>query len=212
MGIFDLFKPTASGGTLEDIRRENQEADPSRVLYQTGMGGLEQLQREQSQRFQAARTPQTQAVDVLGERAATLEGGQAMLQTQAAREQAQASAMAAGRTMYGNREAGPEAAILGGQIGAAAAPSMAGLQEEAAARQAAYVRGVGALGAATTQEAEERRRVEQVMLQDLQARYAAAMQQAQYERQREAEERARLQGAFMQAIPAGLSFLGKGQK
>lgn len=211
MAFLDIFKP-ASGGTMEDIRRENQEADPSRVLYQTGMGGLEQLQREQTQRFETARAPQAQAVNVLGQRAATLEGGAALLQTQAAREQAQASAMAAGRTMYGNREAGPEAAILGGQIGATQAQAMGALEQEAAARQAAYMRGIGALGEATTQEAEERRRVEQVMLQDTQARYAAAMQQAQYERMREAEKQARVQGAFMQAIPAGLSFLGKGQK
>lgn len=196
MGIFDR----ASGGTMEDIRRENQEADPSRVLYQTGMGGLEQLQREQTQRFEAARAPQMQAVDVLGQRAQTLEGGQAMLQAQAAREQAQARAMQV------------PGAILGGQIGASAAPAMAGLQEEAAARQAAYLRGVGALGTAATQEAEERRRVEQVMLQDLQARYAAAMQQAQYERQREADERARIQGATVGAISTGLSMLGGGKK
>lgn len=200
MGFFDLFKGTASGGTLEDIRRENQEADPSRVLYQTGMGGLEQLQREQTQRFQAARAPQAQAVAALGERAATLEGGQAMLQAQAAREQAQARAMQA------------PGAILGGQIGAAQAQAMGGLGEEAAARQAAYLRGVGALGQATTQEAEERRRVEQVMLQDLQARYAAAMQQAQYERMREADERARTQAAITSGVASGLSMLGGGKK
>lgn len=200
MGFFDLFKGTASGGTLEDIRRENQEADPSRVLYQTGMGGLEQLQREQSQRFAAARAPQAQAVAALGERAATLEGSQAMLQAQAAREQAQARAMQA------------PGAILGGQIGAAQAQAMSGLGEEAAARQAAYLRGIGALGQATTQEAEERRRVEQVMLQDLQARYAAAMQQAQYERMREADERARTQSAIVGSVASGISMLGGGKK
>lgn len=200
MGFFDLFKPTASGGTLEDIRRENQEADPSRVLYQTGMGGLEQLQREQTQRFQATRTPQVQAVNALGQRAQTLEGGQAMLEAQGAREQAQARATQS------------PSAILGGQIGAAAAPAMATLEQEAAARQAAYLRGVGALGAATTQEAEERRRLEQTMLQDLQARYAAAMQQAQYERMREAEERARMQAATVQAVSSGISMLGGGKK
>lgn len=200
MGIFDFLKPTASGGTMEDIRRENQEADPSRVLYQTGMGGLEQLQREQTQRFEAARAPQMQAVDVLGQRAQTLEGSQAMLQAQAAREQAQARAMQS------------PSAILGGQIGAAAAPAMAGLEEQAAARQAAYVRGLGALGTAATQEAEERRRLEQVMLQDLQARYAAAMQQAQAERQREAEDRARTQAAIVGSVSSGISMLGKASK
>jgi hypothetical protein len=212
MGIFDLFKPTASGGTLEDIRRENQEADPSRVLYQTGMGGLEQLQREQTQRFEAARAPQTQAVDVLGQRAQTLQGGQAMLQSQQAMEGAQARAMVAARTPYGGKGASPEAAILGGQIGQASAAAMGGLEAEAAARQAAYLRGVQTLGSATAQEAEERRRVEQVMLQDLQARYAAAMQQAQYERQREAEDRARTQGAIVGAASSGVSMLGGGKK
>lgn len=212
MGIFDFLKPTASGGTMEDIRRENQEADPSRVLYQTGMGGLEQLQREQTQRFEAARAPQTQAVDVLGQRAQTLEGGQAMLANQQALEAAQVRSMVAARTPYGGKGGAAESAILGGQIGQAQAQAMGALEQEAAARQAAYLRSVGALGSAATQEAEERRRVEQVMLQDLQARYAAAMQQAQYERQREADERARIQGATVGAISTGLSMLGGGKK
>lgn len=212
MGIFDFLKPTASGGTMEDIRRENQEADPSRVLYQTGMGGLEQLQREQTQRFEAARAPQMQAVDVLGQRAQTLEGGQAMLQGQQALEAAQVRSMIAARTPYGGKGGAAESAILGGQIGQAQAQAMGALEQEAAARQAAYLRGVGALGQGMTQEAEERRRVEQVMLQDLQARYAAAMQQAQYERMREADERARTQSALVSGVASGISMLGGGKK
>lgn len=212
MGIFDFLKPTASGGTMEDIRRENQEADPSRVLYQTGMGGLEQLQREQAQRFEAARAPQMQAVDVLGQRAQTLEGGQAMMANQQALEAAQARAMVAARTPYGGKGAAPEAAILGGQIGQAQAGAIGAIEQEAAARQAAYLRGVGALGTAATQEAEERRRLEQVMLQDLQARYASAMQQAQAERQREAEDRARTQAAITSSVASGISMLGGGKK
>lgn len=212
MGIFDFLKPTASGGTMEDIRRENQEADPSRVLYQTGMGGLEQLQREQTQRFEAARAPQMQAVDVLGQRAQTLEGGQAMMANQQALEAAQARAMVAARTPYGGKGAAPEAAILGGQIGQAQAGAIGAIEQEAAARQAAYLRGVGALGTAATQEAEERRRLEQVMLQDLQARYASAMQQAQAERQREAEDRARTQAAITSSVASGISMLGGGKK
>ena len=212
MGFFDLFKGTASGGTLEDIRRENQEADPSRVLYQTGMGGLEQLQREQTQRFAAARAPQAQAVDVLGQRAQTLEGGQAMLQGQQALEAAQARSLVAARSPYGGKGTATESAILGGQIGQASAAGMGALEQEAAARQAAYLRGVGALGQGMTQEAEERRRVEQVMLQDLQARYAAAMQQAQYDRMREADELARTQSALVSGVASGISMLGGGKK
>ena len=196
MGFFDFLKPTASGGTLEDIRRENQEADPSRVLYQTGMGGLEQLQREQTARFEAARAPQAQALGVLGQRAQTLEGGQAMMQAQQAREAAQARAMQA-----------PQA-ILGGQLGAMAAQGIGGLEQEAAARQSAYLRGIGSMGQALGAEAEERRKLEAVMLQDLQARYAAAMQQAQQERMTEAADRARMQAAVTSAAASGLSMLG----
>ena len=203
-----MFKPTASGGTLEDIRRANEEADPSRVLYETGMGGLEQLQREQTARFEAARAPQAQALGVLGQRAQTLEGGPATLQAQQGLEAAQARAMVAARTPYGGKGASPEAAILGGQIGAAAAQGMGALEQEAAARQSAYLRGIGSMGQALGAEAEERRKLEAVMLQDLQARYAAAMQQAQYERMTEAAERARMQGAVTSAAATGLSMLG----
>lgn len=198
MGLRDFFT-TASGGTLEDIRRENEEADPSRVLYQTGMGGLEKLQREQTARFQAARAPQAQALGVLGQRAQTLEGGQAMMQAQQAREAAQARAMQA-----------PQA-ILGGQIGAQAAQGIGGLEQEAAARQAAYLRGIGGMGQALGAEAEERRKLEAVMLQDLQARYAAAMQEAQQQRMREADEQARREGAFLQAVSSGFSVATKGK-
>lgn len=194
-----LFK-SASGGTLEDIRRENEEADPSRVLYNTGMQGMEQLQREQTQRFEAARAPQTQAVDILGQRAQTLAGGPAMLQSQAAREAAQARAVAA------------PSAVLGGALGGMAAQSMGGLEQEAAARQSAYFRGLSALGAGTMQEAEERRKLEAVMLQDLQARYAAAMQQAQAERMREANERARTEAALFGAIGSGISMAAGGKR
>jgi len=205
MGFFDFLKPTASGATLEDIRRENQEADPSRVLYQTGMGGLEQLQREQTARFEAARAPQAQALGVLGQRAQTLEGGQAMMQAQQGLEAAQARSMVAARTPYGGKGTSPESAILGGQIGIAAAPGIAGLEQEAAARQSAYLRGIGSMGQALGAEAEERRKLEAAMLQDLQARYAAAMQQAQQERMTEAADRARMQAAVVNAAASGLS-------
>lgn len=196
MGIFDFLKPTASGGTLEDVRRANEEADPSRVLYETGMRGMEQLQREQTQRFEAARAPQVQAVDVLGQRAQTVGGSAAMLQSQAAREAAQARAMAA------------PSAVLGGALGGVAAQSMQGLEQEAAQRQAGYMRGISALGAGTMQEAEERRRVEQAMIQDLQARYAAAMQQAQAQRMREAADEERMRAAIVQGVGSGIGMLG----
>ena len=211
MALSDFFR-SATGATDEDIRRAENEADPYETLYRTGKGGLERMQSEQTQRFAQAAAPQEAAVAALGQRAATLEGGAALQGVQQARERAQAQAMVAARTPYGGKGAAPEAAILGGAIGAAPAAQFGALEQEAAARQAAYLRSVGALGSAATQEAEERRRVEQVMLQDLQARYAAAMQQAQYERQREADERARIQGATVGAISTGLSMLGGGKK
>lgn len=196
MALSSIFKPTASGGTLEDIRRENEEADPSRVLYETGMRGLEQIQRDQTARFEAARAPQAQALAVLGQRSQTLQGGPALEQARAIREQAQAEAMRA-----------PQA-ILGGQIGAAAASGMGALEQEAAARQSAYLRGLGSMGEALGAEAEERRKLEAVMIQDLQARYAAAMQQAQNERIREMQERARQEQAIVSAVSSGVSMLG----
>lgn len=199
MAFFDFLKP-ASGATMEDIRRENQEADPGRVLYQTAFGGLERLQREQTARFQAARAPQEAAVAALGQRAATLEGGAALQGVQQARERAQAQAMQA-----------PQA-ILGGQIGTAAASQFGTLEQEAAARQAAYIRGIGGLGEAVSAEAEERRKLEQAMLQDLQARYAAAMQQAAYGREREARERQAAYGNVATVAGAALGMALGGPK
>jgi hypothetical protein len=197
MGVFDIFRP-ATGATLEDVRKANQEADPERVLYQTAMGGLERLQREQTAAFQAAREPQQAAVAALGQRAATLEGGAAQMAAQQSLETAQRSA--------------PMGAILGGQIGQAQAQQIGELEQEAAARQAAYFRGLGALGTGLMTEAEERRRVEQAMLQDLQARYAGAMQQAQFQRQTEAAERQRTEAAILGAAGSGISMLAGGRK
>jgi hypothetical protein len=194
---FDFLRP-ATGATLEDVRAANQEADPERVLYQTAMGGLERLQREQTAAFQAAQAPQEAAVAALGQRAATLEGGAAQMAAQQGLEAAQRSA--------------PMGAILGGQIGQAQAQQIGGFEQEAAARQAAYLRGVGALGTATMAEAEERRRVEQAMLQDIQARYAAAMQQAQFQRESEAADRQRTNAAILGAVGSGFSMLAGGRK
>lgn len=205
------FWNSASGATLEDMRRENSEANPEEVLYRTGMGGLANLQAQQTQRMAAARAPQEQAVSVLGQRAGTLEGGQAALAAQQAGETAQARAMVAARTPYG-KAAAPEAAILGGQIGAAQAAQAPALAQEAAQRQAAYMQGIGALGAGVMSEAEERRRAEAAMLQDLTARYGAAMQQAAIDRERDAADRQRNIGLVSQAVSLPLAFVKPGAK
>lgn len=204
MAWYDIFKP-ATGATQEDIRREAQDADPYAVLYQTGKTGLERLQGEQTQRFAQAAAPQEAAVAALGQRAGTLEGGAALQGVQQARERAQAQAMVAARTPYGGRGAAPEAAILGGAIGAAPAAQFGALEQEAAARQAAYLRGIGSLGQMTLAEAEERRRAEEALMRDMQARYAAAMQQAAYDQQREAVEKQRTIG---QIATVGGTILG----
>lgn len=204
MAWYDIFKP-ATGATQEDIRREAQEADPYAVLYQTGKAGLERLQGEQTQRFAQAAAPQEAAVAALGQRAGTLEGGAALQGVQQARERAQAQAMVAARTPYGGKGAAPEAAILGGAIGAAPAAQFGALEQEAAARQAAYLRGIGSLGQMTLAEAEERRRAEEALMRDMQARYAAAMQQAAYGQQQAAAEKQR---AIGQIATVGGTILG----
>ena len=193
MALSDFFR-SATGATDEDIRRAENEADPYETLYRTGKGGLERMQSEQTQRFAQAAAPQEAAVAALGQRAATLEGGAALQGVQQARERAQAQAMVAARTPFGGKGSSPEAAILGGAIGAAPAAQFGALEQEAAARQSAYLRGIGSLGQMTLAEAEERRRIEQALLTDMQARYAAAMQQAQFERQREAQDKQRALG------------------
>lgn len=180
------------------MAQELRDKEAERAAYQQQIGALRGLQAGTVERFAAARAPQVAAVEALGQRAGTLEGGAALLQTQAAREQAQASAMAAGRTMYGNREAGPEAAILGGQIGAAQAQAMGALEQEAAARQAAYLRGVQALGAGLMSEAEERRLIEQEQIRDMQARFLAAQRIAAGQQERAAASRQQQMGAMAQ--------------
>ena len=187
--------PEEIRGMMEEEAR-NKEAE--RAAYQQQIGALRGLQASTVERFAAGRAPQVAAVEALGQRASTLEGGAALLQTQAAREQAQASAMAAGRTMYGNREAGPEAAILGGQIGATQAQAMGALEQEAAARQAAYLRGVQALGAGLMSEAEERRLIEQEQIRDMQARFLAAQCIAAGQQERAAASRQQLMGSMAQ--------------
>ncbi len=211
MALSDFFR-SATGATYEDIRRESGEADPYETMYRTGKAGLERMQSEQAQRFAQAAAPQEAAVAALGQRAATLEGGAALQGVQQARERAQAQAMVAARTPYGGKGASPEAAILGGAIGVAPAAQFGALEQEAAARQSAYLRGIGSLGQMTLAEAEERRRTEEALLKDMQARYAAAMQQAQFEQQREAQDRQRAMGVGATVIGTALGAVAGGPK
>jgi len=175
--------PDETRAMMEEAAR-NKEAE--RAAYEQQIGALRNLQAGATERFAAARAPQEAALGVLGERAQTLEGGAAMMQGQAAREQAQARAMQA------------PGAILGGQIGAAAAQGMGALEQEAAARQAAYLRGVQQLGAGLMSEAEERRLIEQEQIRDMQARFLAAQRIAAGQQERAAASRQQQMGAMYQ--------------
>lgn len=183
------------------------DAAAERAAYQEQMAALRGLQAGVTERFAEARQPQVAAVEALGQRAQTLEGGAAMLQTQAAREQAQARAMQS------------PGAILGGQIGQTQAGAMGALEQEAAARQAAYLRGMQALGAGLTNEAEERRLLEQEAQRDMQARFLAAQRIAAGQQERAAASRQQQMGAmgqiggtilgFAVGGPAGATIGGK---
>lgn len=178
---------------LDKWARENAQrrgAQSERELYDINTAGLRYLQAAQEGRFAQARAPMETAVGVLGQQAQTLEGSQALLQAEQAREQAQArmAAMAA------------PGAILGGQIGQSAAQSYGGLEQEAAARQAAYLRGIGALGEGLTSEAEQRRATEQEILRDVQVRYAAAQKLQAAKREEAAKSKAAKSGGFWGAV------------
>lgn len=168
------------------MAQELRDKEAERAAYQQQIGALRGLQAGTVERFAAARAPQVAAVEALGQRAGTLEGGAALLQTQAAREQAQARAMQT------------PGAILGGQIGATAAGAMGALEQEAAARQAASVRGIQALGAGLMGEAEERRLIEQELMRDMQARFLAAQRIAAGQQERAAASRQQQMGAMAQ--------------
>ena len=148
-------------------------------FYRQQVQGLQALQQGADARFAAARAPQEAAAGVLGERAATLSGSAAMMAGQQAAEAAQARSMV-GRT--------PESAILGGQLGQAAAAQMGALEQEAAARQAAYLRSVASLGQGLMSEAEARRATEQELLRDMQTRFLAAQRLAGSQREQQAQE------------------------
>lgn len=154
------------------------------TAYEEQMAKLRALQAQQAERMAAARAPQVAAVTGLGVRAQTLEGGPALLEAQQAREAAQARAMQA-----------PQA-ILGGQIGAQAAQGIGGLEQEAAARQAAYLRGLGALGQGLTTEAEQMRLTEQEILRDMQARFLAAQRIAAGKKEQQAQKDAAFMGTL----------------
>ena len=179
-----------AGAVPDEVRammeQELRDKEAERQAYQEQIGALRGLQSSTVERFAAARAPQVGAVEALGQRAGTLEGGAALLQTQAAREQAQARAMQT------------PGAILGGQIGATAAGAMGALEQEAAARQAASIRGIQALGAGLMGEAEERRLIEQELMRDMQARFLAAQRIAAGQQERAAASRQQQMGAMYQ--------------
>jgi hypothetical protein len=189
-------------------------------FYRQQVAGLQAMQQGADARFAAARAPQEAAAGVLGERAATLGGSAAMMAGQQAAEAAQARAMVAGRTPYGGKGTGPEAAILGGQLGQAAAAQMGGLEQEAAARQAAYLRSVASLGQGLMSEAEARRATEQELLRDMQTRFLAAQRLAGAQREQQAQENAAGLGRIgtvggaiiggLAGIPAGPAGIVKG--
>lgn len=221
----------AAAGVISEAERAAQEraaayqleaqrnAEAERRFYEQQVGALRGLERGAIERFAAARAPQEAAVAALGQRAGTLEGGAALQGVQQARERAQAQAMVAARTPYGGKGASPEAAILGGAIGAAPAAQFGALEQEAAARQAAYLRGVQQLGAGLMTEAEQRRLTEQEMMRDMQARFLAAQQIAAANQERRAAQEQQRLGAFGTAIgtvlggfvggPAGAAAGGK---
>jgi hypothetical protein len=157
------------------------------AFYDQQMGGLKNLAANADARFAAARAAQESAVGTLGERAGTLQGSASLMAAQQAGENAQARAMVAGRTPYGAKGAGPESAILGGQIGQAQAAQLGGLEQEAAQRQAAYMRGVGALSQGLAGEASERRMTEAEIQRDMQLRFTVAQQLAAGQAEQQAE-------------------------
>ena len=151
---------------MPQVQASKQAQEEERRAYEEQIARLRAMPGQQIERMFAARAPQEAAVTALGQRAATLEGGAALQGVQQARERAQAQAMQS-----------PQA-ILGGQIGTAAASQFGALEQEAAARQAAYLRGLGALGQGLASEAEQMRLTEQELLRDMQTRFLAAQRAA----------------------------------
>lgn len=180
------------------MRENANPAEEEAAFYNQQLGAMRGLQLEASRRFREAREPMEGAVAALGERAGTLAGSQALIASQQAREQAQARAQATGAP----------GAILGGQIGQAAAQSYGGLEQEAAARQAASIRGIGALGEGLMTEAEQRRLTEQEIMRDLQARFLAAQRIAGAKREQAAQEKASFLGRTFGALGTAAGAIG----
>lgn len=180
-------KPNAPPPEYSEIARmyaEQKTTDEEKAAYEQQIGALRGMQATQEQRFEAARAPQVAAVDELGRATQSLAGAASVMRAQASREAAQADAMRA------------PAAVLGGALGTVAAQNMAALEQEAAQRQAAYMRGLQALGGGLVNEAEARRLTEQELLRDMQIRFAAAQRVAGQQRERTAQERQAQEGAF----------------
>ena len=180
------------------------------AFYDQQMGGLRNLAANADTRFAAARAAQEGAVETLGERASTLQGSAALMAAQQAGENAQARAMVARRSPYGGKEAGPESAILGGQIGQAQAAQLGGLEQEAAQRQAAYLRGVGSLSQGLAGEASERRMTEAEIQRDMQLRFTAAQQLAAGQAEQQAKNNAAALGRAASVGGAILGFAASG--
>lgn len=180
------------------MRENANPAEEEAAFYNQQLGAMRGLQLEASRRFREAREPMEGAVAALGERAGTLAGSQALIASQQAREQAQARAQATGAP----------GAILGGQIGQAAAQSYGGLEQETAARQAASIRGIGALGEGLMTEAEQRRLTEQEIMRDLQARFAAAQRISGAKREQAAQGKQAFLGRTFGAIGTAAGAIG----
>lgn len=184
-----------------------KSAEEEQAFYDQQMGGLYGMREQATADFARARAPLEGAVAALGQRAGTLEGGTSMQALQQSREAAQARAMVAARTAFGGKGASPEAAILGGQIGQTQAAGMGALEQEAAAREAAYLRGIGAIGTGLMGEAEERRLQEAEILKDMQTRFIAAQAIAAQKDQAAAARRQAELGQFATAVGGGLGLL-----
>lgn len=184
--------PPPPWSEIARMQAEQNTTDEEQKAYEQQIGALRAMQAGQEARFAEARAPQVAAVEALGQGAQSLAGGPAMLQSQAAREAAQARAVAA------------PSAVLGGALGGMAAQSMGGLEQEAAARQAAYLRGLQSLGGGLVSEAEQRRLTEQELMRDMQIRFAAAQRVAAAQRERTAQERQQQEGAFYQLAGTAL--------
>lgn len=179
-------------------------------FYDRQVAGLQGLSANADARFADARAAQESAVGALGQRAGTLRGSAAVMAAQQAGQNAQARAAIAGVAAKGQRGPGAESAILGGQIGQAQAAQLGGLEQEAAQRQSAYMRGVGALSQGLAGEAVERRATEAELQRDMQLRFAAAQSLAASKKEQQERNDAAARGRLTGAAGAVLGFVAGG--